>query len=122
MRHRFLTLLAAFTLGLAGAAHAVLNDTGITFCGDDSTNTASCASVGADGGTYSRQDATQWRDAAAAASQLFKVGGGGAGFDFTKIANDGSALPANAALGSGPSDWACSRAAPVRGTLAPVAR
>lgn len=34
---------------------------------------------------------------------------GGKGFEFTKIANDGSELPVNAALGTGPSDWACNR-------------
>lgn len=28
---------------------------------------------------------------------------------YTKIANDGTALPAGAALGSGPTDWACTR-------------
>ncbi|MCA0309311.1 MAG: DUF1566 domain-containing protein [Proteobacteria bacterium] len=31
------------------------------------------------------------------------------GFDYTKIANNGQSLPAGAALGIGPSDWACTR-------------
>lgn len=93
-------------------AHAAgLNDTGITFCGNsDSTNSsdpAVCAA--ADNGAYPRQDARYGRDAQAAAGTLTKVGGGGAGFDFTKIANDGSVLPASAALGSNPTDWACTR-------------
>ncbi len=95
---------------LAGTAQAAgLNDTGITSCGDTSTDIADCATVGADGGAYPRQDATQGRDAAATAGQLLKVGGGRAGFDFTKIANDGRDLSVSAALGSGPTDWACTR-------------
>ena len=91
------------------AGPGALNDTGITFCGDASTNTADCATVGPDTGAYPRQDATQGRDAAAVAGTLTKVGGGTAGFDFTKIANNGSELPASAALGGGPTDWACTR-------------
>jgi hypothetical protein len=86
-----------------------LNDTGITFCGDTTTNTANCTPVGADSGAYPRQDARYGRDAQAAAGKLTKVGGGSAGFDFTKIANDGSDLPASAVLGTGPKDWACTR-------------
>lgn len=81
-----------------------LNDTGIDFCADGATNTAPC-----DSSTYPRQDASLGRDAQAAAGTLAKVGGGGKGFDFTKIANNGAALPATATLGYGPSDWACVR-------------
>jgi hypothetical protein len=96
---------------LVGVVHAAgaLNDTGITFCGDATTNTASCATVGADGGTFPRQDARYGRDAQATAGKLAKVGGGGAGFDFTKIANNGAVLPASAALGTAATDWACTR-------------
>ena len=96
-------------------AHAVptglLNDTGITFCGDATTNTADCGVVATDGGSFPRQDARYGWDAQAAAGQLAKTGGGGAGFDFTKITNNGTVLPANstAALGTGPMDWACTR-------------
>lgn len=43
------------------------------------------------------------RDAAAAAGVLPKTGAGSKGFDFTKIANDGSALPASA------TSWRCVR-------------
>lgn len=38
-----------------------------------------------------------------------KTGSGSKGFDFTKIANDGSELPDTASLGTGPGDWACTR-------------
>jgi hypothetical protein len=110
LRQTALLLVMTVTTGAALAAPTgLLNDTGITFCGDDTTNTANCATVAADGGTHPRQDARYGRDAQAAAGQLTKVGGGEAGFDFTKIANNGSVLPAAAALGSGATDWACTR-------------
>ena len=40
---------------------------------------------------------------------LPKTGAGAAGFDYTKIANDGSELPADAPLGSAAGEWACTR-------------
>ncbi len=108
MRHRFLNLLASITLGLSGAARAAgLNDTGITACWDDTGWVTSGAA--ADSGTHPRQDCRYGRDAASVAGSMPKVGGGGKGFDFTKIANNGSVLPESAALGSGSSDWACTR-------------
>jgi hypothetical protein len=73
------------------ARAAGLNDTGIGFCGDDSTNTADCATVAADNGTHPRQDARYGRDAAAAAGKLTKIGGGEAGFDFTALNASGQA-------------------------------
>jgi hypothetical protein len=86
-----------------------LNDTGIDFCrnldteGLDTpvTSTANCSPV--QGG----QDGRYGRDAAASKGALPKVGSGGKGFDFTKIANNGTALPATAGLGSAPTEWAC---------------
>ncbi|MGH8476246.1 MAG: DUF1566 domain-containing protein [Methylococcales bacterium] len=71
---------------------AGLNDTGVT---------------AVDAGAPSGQDSQIGRDPAAAAGLLPKTGSGGKGFDFTKIANNGSSLPAIAALGSAPGDWAC---------------
>lgn len=82
-----------------------LNDTGITWSGHaTSGNAAFCDPVHPAG-----QDCHFGRDAHAVAGTLAKIGGGHAGFDFTKIANDGSVLPASAVLGSGPNDWACTR-------------
>lgn len=82
-----------------------LNDTGITICGDaTSGNNSPCLATDPEG-----QDADYGRDAASAAGALVKVGAGEAGFDYTKIANNGAVLPATAALGSGPGDWACTR-------------
>lgn len=82
-----------------------LNDTGILFCaGDPVGNQAPCT-----GDKPPGQDAHHGRDALALAGQLDKIGGGGAGFDFSKISNRGEPLPESAALGSGPDDWACTR-------------
>ena len=99
----FLACSATYALGL--------NDTGIRFCGNDTSATiTACSTVEADGGQYPRQDLRYGRDAAAAtAGQLTKTGAGDAGFDYTKIANNGSTLPATATLGSGPTDWACTK-------------
>ncbi|MBI3147271.1 MAG: DUF1566 domain-containing protein [Betaproteobacteria bacterium] len=96
---------------LAASAQTVskrLNDTGIDFCRDhgtgaDTTVTPTTTCTAAQGG----QDARYGRDPAAQRGALTKVGGGSKGFDFTKIANNGGTLPAGAALGSGPTDWAC---------------
>ena len=101
-----LSLLNALSVFATFSAHTVgLNDTGQTLCYDAAGTVISCtapAGVATDDGRYGR-------DAAAAAGALTKTGAGAAGFDFTKIANDGSALAAGAALGSNPTDWACTQ-------------
>lgn len=96
-------------LSAQSAFAAGLNDTGINFCADDTVKTANCTTVAGTTGTHPRQDAVNGRDAQAAAGTLAKIGGGGKGFDFTKIANNGSTLPASAALGAGSNDWACTK-------------
>jgi hypothetical protein len=92
-------------MGLPAVAPAApwVNDTGQITCYDDAQ------AVTPEPSTHPRQDCTVGRDAAAAAGALTKTGAGSKGFDYTKIANDGRALPADAALGSGPADWACTR-------------
>jgi hypothetical protein len=80
-----------------------LNDTGQVRCYDGSGAAISCTvATAADDGRYGR-------DAAASAGALTKAGAGANGFDFTKIANNGSSLPASAALGTRATDWACTR-------------
>jgi hypothetical protein len=79
-----------------------LNDTGISLCRAYSGNNAECA-----GDEPAGQDAHYGRDALALARQLVKIGAGNAGFDFTKISHAGEPLPAEAELGPGPDDWAC---------------
>ena len=81
----------------SGAAHP-LNDTGITTWGDATSNTLVTSPA-----NYPRQDADFGRDAKARAGTLIKVGGGNAGFDFTKLDSNGNALAANAAT------WSCVR-------------
>ena len=77
-----------------------LNDTGIGFCGDETTNTANCTTVFVDTGTHPGQDARYGRDAAAVAGKLPQVGGGEAGFDFTAL--DASGQPTSPSSGSAP--------------------
>lgn len=59
--------------------------------------------------TYPRQDGRYGRDAESAANILPKIGGGRAGFDFTKIANNGITLQPTALQGNNPTDWACTK-------------
>jgi hypothetical protein len=112
------TCLAKFsvaTVATLGAALASvvcaqtkpLNDTGITFCGGaTSGNNTPCLATDPAG-----QDKNYGRDAQALAGTLIKVGGSATnnGFDYSKIANNGSVLPASAVLGSNLTDWACTR-------------
>jgi hypothetical protein len=102
------TLIVPLALVSLAAQAGPLNDTGIDFCRDHATgvdtpvtSTTTCTS--AQGG----QDARYGRDPAAARGAVTKAGGGSKSFDFTKIANNGPTLPADAALGSGATDWAC---------------
>ncbi|MEI5640594.1 MULTISPECIES: Lcl domain-containing protein [unclassified Pseudoalteromonas] len=78
------------------SATGKLNDTGITWCADGSTNNLDCPISG-----YEGQDAEHGRDALAAKGQLQKVGGGKGGFDFTKLDANGNPLPESA------SQWSC---------------
>lgn len=64
-----------------------LNDTGVDWCMDDVSVRLSCPVVGFPG-----QDGDFGRDAASAAGTLVKVGGGEAGFDFTRLGADGAPL------------------------------
>ncbi|ELP5728888.1 DUF1566 domain-containing protein [Vibrio vulnificus] len=75
-----------------------LNDTGIDWCADGSQNNLDCPVQG-----YEGQDGDHGRDALARKGQLQKVGGGAAGFDFTKLDNSGNPLPESA------SEWSCVR-------------
>lgn len=109
---RLTLLLTTIALGcrvseVAGAT--ALPDTGITICyGNNSTYEIGSGktSVARDVGEFPRQDCRYGADAN---SRLVKIGGGASGFDYTKISNNGAALPAGAALGTGFDDWACSR-------------
>jgi hypothetical protein len=95
----------------SGAAQAQLNDSGQVRCYNATaiTGTVSVATPAPADAGFEEQDCTRGRDTAAALGQLTKLGAGAAGFDFSKIANDGSDLPAGAALGTDPADWGCTR-------------
>lgn len=116
-----IAVTAALLLALS-AAHAQsrpINDTGQDW-GVDSTDHTSNLGEGsiAECGTSTPfvQDCHYGRDAAAAAGVLpAKIGGSSPnsgrsnGFDYTKISNAGTPLPASATLGGGANDWACTR-------------
>ncbi|OGT13219.1 MAG: hypothetical protein A3F73_07705 [Gallionellales bacterium RIFCSPLOWO2_12_FULL_59_22] len=111
---RILRILLPALLFAAVSAHAAgLPDTGQDTCYNDTVADGVAASdldsIARDAGTHPRQDCRYGRDAAAAAGALTKTGAGAKGFDYSKIANDGSTLAAGAALGSGATDWACTK-------------
>jgi hypothetical protein len=114
-RHALRTLLAlAFTAG--GAAQAVgptgptglLNDTGQTQCNNGSAMVACDAATTGDASARPRQDGRFGRDVASPS----KVGGGAAGFDFTKVCMNGTlncATLANTGAAPALTDWACTQ-------------
>lgn len=94
----------------APAGAAGLNDTGLLDC-YSASGLVSCADVNA----LPRQDSFHGRDAAYATGLLVKIGGGAAGFDFTKVCANGDvegsgSCPLNPAANSGanpgPTEWA----------------
>ena len=100
MNHLFIMtrtgLLAA--LLLPNLTIAALNDTGITQCANLTQNNLTCPQAG-----FPSQDAEIGRDAQQQAGTLGKIGGGSAGFDFTKLDANGNPLPAAA------TSWDCVR-------------
>lgn len=106
------SLLLALLLVAAPAHAASLPDTGQNLCDNGSNVLVACTSANTgDTATYPRQDGRFGRDAKAKAGTLSKIGGGAAGFDYSKIGNDGSDLGAGVglALGTNSADWACTR-------------
>jgi hypothetical protein len=98
-----------------------LNDTGIDWCADDTTNRnvegtkkekdQSCLATPMKK-DYPGQDALYGRDMMNRVSELSKTGSGSAGFDFTKVCMSGETAgegecPPNPSLGSGANNWAC---------------
>lgn len=106
--HVRLTAVFPFLAASAVAQAGPLNDTGQTLCYNSSGATIPCtAAPAADDGRFGR-------DAAANAGVLPKTGKGAAGFDFTKIDNNGNVLAATATLATttppaASTDWACTR-------------
>ena len=111
MRFPALILVPVLALGLTAARAASLPDTGQDTCYDGTSMVACTNANTGDAAPYPRQDGRFGRDAKATAGTLTKTGGGAAGFDYSKIANNGSDLGAgiDLALGANPTDWACTR-------------
>lgn len=107
-----MALLGLLALCAAPSWAGSLNDTGQVDCFNASakTGTVSAATPHPIDSGFARQDCTQGRAAADAMRQLTKVGASTSlGRDYTKIANNGSELPASATLGAAANDWACTR-------------
>lgn len=78
-----------------------LNDSGIITCSQSNSANGEC------GTAPTGQDRFHGRDWLSLNMLLDKWGDGHAGFDFSKIANNGTRLPASATLGAAPGQWAC---------------
>ena len=105
-------ILMGLALVWPATAQQRLNDTGQITCYDATTSTGTVSSGTPDPETagFNEQDCTRGAAAADALGRMVKVGGSTVpGRDYTKVANNGSELPASATLGTGPSDWACTR-------------
>ena len=112
--------LSALVAGMTSvilAASAVaqsypLVDTGQIICYNATTSTGTVSPTNPNPveAGFEGQDCVRGGAAADAVGAMAKSGGSTRpGADYTRIANDGSELPADAALGSGPGDWACTR-------------
>ena len=107
---RYSAILFVVQLVVTTAHGATLPDTGQTLCDNGSNVLVACTNANTgDAATYPRQDGRFGPDAKA--GTLTKIGGGAAGFDYSKIANNGNDLGAGVglALGLNPTDWACTR-------------
>lgn len=106
--------LAALLLALAPEAQAgQLNDTGQITCHNNTgagTGTVSPGTPNPVAAGFEDQDCARGAAAADALGLMTKQGASSTqGRDYTKISNAGEDLPASATLGSGASDWACTR-------------
>lgn len=105
-------LVAAAFAADAGAQVRPINDTGQIICYNNtaSTGTVSSGTLDPEAPGFNRQDCTLGAAAADALGVMPKLGGSTVpGRDYSKIANDGSVLPATATLGPNSGDWACTR-------------
>lgn len=106
-----ITATCAINANFAFVSIGGLNDTGIHWCSNaDTLNYLDCPVSGLEG-----QDGEFGRDASARMGAITKIGDGAAGFDFTKIATDGSVLAiqnvawdVNGTEAAG-SQWSCVR-------------
>lgn len=105
-----LTAIPALVFAVAPAYSVGLPDSGQNLCDNGANVLVACdATNTGDAATYPRQDGRFGRDAKAAAGTLTKNGAGAVGLDYTKVANNGSDLAADAVLGTAANQWACTR-------------
>jgi hypothetical protein len=114
MTRFYRTLSLALLFACSVSVHAFgLPDTGQTTCYNDSyadsLSASSASSVASDTGPYPRQDCRYGRDDAVQVGALIKTGGGAKGFDYSKIANNGTVIVDGTVLGNNPTDWACTK-------------
>ena len=110
MRLPALVLVPILAMCQTAARAASLPDTGQALCNDGSGFVACTSLNTGDSVNYPRQDGRFGRDAKATANMLTKVGGGAAGFDYSKVLNDGTVVPGDGLgvpLGSLQNEWAC---------------
>jgi hypothetical protein len=91
-----------------GGPTGLLNDSGQTQCNNGTAMVACDAATTGDASPRPRQDGRFGRDVAGPA----KVGGGAAGFDFTKVCMNGTlncATAANTGAAPASTDWACTQ-------------
>lgn len=94
-RHTLLILISALGMPLL-AQSAPPNDTGMDWCGNNEAIHLECPQA-----THPGQDAEFGRDLLAKQGKLAKKGGGQAGFDFTKLDQEGKTLQADT------KEWSC---------------
>lgn len=119
--HWFVTITAHYGDSKLAASHeveviqnyqasALLNDTATHLCLDSSLKAMACSNKGVE-----EQDGLVGRDVAASNGSLKKIGGGVAGFDFSKIGRDGQVLSLqgqtwqNQGTEAAGSQWSCVR-------------
>lgn len=120
LQHRSVTGMSALMAGMTGVLLTVsalaqshpLVDTGQIICYNATTSTGAVSPINPNPVEtgFEGQDCVSGAAAADAVGAMYKLGGSTRpGADYTRIANDGSELPVDTALGSGQSDWACTR-------------
>ncbi len=105
------SLVAASILAPCAIAQTLpqrINDTGAITC-YSGAGSIPVTVIACNSSSWPGQDGASGRDAATQAGTLAKIGDGIAGFDFTKVSNAGNDLPANAAAGTAPGAWGCTR-------------
>ena len=108
-------LAASFGLWAQTPTHR-LNDSGLTLCGDASSNSVACTQSGTagTGTTHPRQDAEFGRSAADDVGGVLAAKAGGSstlakGFDFSRMQNNGTINQSATTPGTAATSWGCTQ-------------